>query len=113
MQSVRSRALIAHATTVVVLVILFLAMYSRIDPTNTGPTASVGLLLPYLPLFVLGLPWSLSFWNDPYAYDGVASHVRLLVVLGPAMLNVVVHGLIRCIAVVARRVHGGTPGHGG
>ncbi len=105
MKSPGSWILLAHAVVVLVLVTLHLAMVASIDPTRTGPTATVGPLLPYLPLFVLGLPWSLNFWNDPYAYDDVDRITRLVVMLGPAVLNVIIHGLVRVVWVAARRVN--------
>jgi hypothetical protein len=103
-----SRILLAHAAVVLVLVVLFLVLEAGIDRATTGPTAAVGLLVPYLPLVVLGLPWSLAYWLDPYAYDDADRLTWLVVVLGPAMLNVGVHGLIRWVRGSARRVDAGT-----
>jgi hypothetical protein len=97
-----SRILLAHAAVVLVLLALFIAMYANI-PTKAGPTYVVGLTLPYVPLLVLGLPWSLGYLNDPYAYDDVDRITRLVVMLGPAVLNVVVHGLIRLVLPAVRR----------
>ena len=107
MKSRGSRILLAHAAVVLVSVALFLIADAGIDPAKTGPTAAAGLLLPYLPLFVLGLPWSFGFWIDPYAYDDVDRITWLAVVLGPAVLNVVVHGLIRLVWIAARRGNAG------
>ncbi|WP_200210716.1 hypothetical protein [Micromonospora coerulea] len=103
MKSLGSRVLLAHATIVLVLVAVFLALYVSAD----GPTAGVGLMLPGLPLLALGLPWSAAFFN---ADGDLAKSMWLVLVLGPATVNVVIHGLVRLIWVAARHVGDGTFG---
>lgn len=107
MKSLGSWVLLAHATIVLGSVALFLHIYA-----SESPTGPFDLLLPYFPLLVFGLPWSLEFVLGDYNDDWGRS-VWFLVVLGPAMLNVVVHGLIRWVWVAARRVNAGTWGRGG
>lgn len=81
-----------------VLVALFLVLDAA-----AGPDEYLVLVLPYLPLFVLGLPASLIFREDPGAYGHVGSSIWMLVAIGPAALNVVLHGLIRLVWVRTRR----------
>ncbi|MFC4017485.1 hypothetical protein ACFOW4_05940 [Micromonospora sp. GCM10011542] len=99
MTSRGSRVLLAHATTVLVLVALFMIL----DAT-AGPDEYLVLIYPVFPLFLLGLPWSLTFMSDPDAYGHVGSGLGMLVALGPAALNVVFHGLIRLFWIVTRPV---------
>ncbi|MCM0674458.1 hypothetical protein NCC78_07120 [Micromonospora phytophila] len=101
MKSLGSRVLLAHAAIVLVLVAAFLAM----DASADGPTVAVGLMLPGLPLLALGLPWSAAFFN---ADDPLTKSMWLVLALGPAVFNVVIHGLIRLVLVATRSVDAGT-----
>lgn len=79
------------------------------DASADGPVVAVGLMLPGLPLLALGLPWSAAFFD---ADDPLTKGTWLVLALGPAVLNVVIHGLIRLVLVATRRVDAGTRRHG-
>ncbi|MEV0397377.1 hypothetical protein [Polymorphospora rubra] len=81
--------LLVHAAVVLVLALAFLVL-----DANSGPDANIGAGLVGLPLLALGLPWSLFYFADPYAFGDVAAAVRLLAIVGPAVLNVVLHALV-------------------
>jgi hypothetical protein len=49
----------------------------------------------------LGLPWSFPFFINPYRFDGLTERNWYVVALGPAVLNVVLHG----VALVVARTH--------
>lgn len=55
----------------------------------------IGLGLLALPLVPLGLPWSLPYEVNPYAFDDVGEPLYSLLQLGPAYLNVLLHALWR------------------
>ncbi|MEV0733187.1 hypothetical protein [Polymorphospora sp. NPDC050346] len=81
--------LLVHAAVVLVLVLAFVVI-----DANSGPDANIGAGLVGLPLLALGVPWSLFYFADPYAFDDVAAPLRLLAIAGPAVLNVVLHALV-------------------
>jgi len=84
--------LVAHAVVVLTLVVAFLVSGAVLTGADRGPTAAVGLLLPGVPLLLLGLPWSLFFCADPYAFDDAGTVTIHLVIIGPAVVNVLLHG---------------------
>jgi hypothetical protein len=89
------RRLVIHAIAVLVLVLVYAAVAVVVlGAPNAGPTSGVGLLLPLLPLTVLGLPWSVPFWADPYMFDGVGVAGHHLILVGPAILNLIIHGIV-------------------
>jgi hypothetical protein len=88
----RWKLLTAHAAVVVGLtlaVIVFAAVTH-----DEGGGANIGLGLLMLPLVALGLPWSLVYLLDPYAYDGAPDAVRYAVGFAPAYLNVALHAAL-------------------
>jgi hypothetical protein len=89
------RRLRRHAVTVLVLVLAYAVMAAAfLYGPGAGPTSGVGLMLPLLPLTVLGLPWAIPFWADPYAFDGIGHAGHHLILVGPAILNVLIHAAI-------------------
>lgn len=90
-----SRRLVAHAAAVLTLVATFLIMGAVLSDADHGPTAAVGFLLPGVPLLLLGLPWSLYFCADPYAFDNAGTVTVHLMIIGPAVVNVLLHGAYR------------------
>lgn len=90
-----SRRLVAHAAAVLTLVAAFLIMEAVLTDAEHGPSAAVGFLLPGVPLLLLGLPWSLYFCADPYAFDDAGTVTIHLMIIGPAVVNVLLHGVYR------------------
>lgn len=58
-------------------------------PTRRGTARFVAL-----PLIPLGLPWSLPAATDPYRFDGAGTALRYLALIGPAWLNLALHGAL-------------------
>ena len=81
------------------VVVAFLVMGVVLTDADHGPTAAVGLLVPGVPLLFLGLPWSLYFCADPYAFDDAGMVIVHLMVVGPAIVNVLLHGVYRHVRV--------------
>ena len=55
-----------------------------------------------LPLLPLGLPWSVPVIIDPYRFDPSAETLAHALIFAPAVLNVVLHGLVLAVFVVVR-----------
>lgn len=89
---------IAHTAIVAVLTTVFVAL---IESTSPEEGANIGAGIVGLPLLALGLPWSSVFLIDPYRFDGLSALSWYVVALGPAFLNVALHGVV--IAVVRTR----------
>ena len=66
-----------------------------------GPAAEHAGDLAALPLLLLGLPGSLPAVVDPYPLGQAPPSARDVVLYGPAVLNVLLHGLV--LVVVRRR----------
>jgi hypothetical protein len=82
---------IAHAVFVFGLTALFELLTLATPPedgVNIGAAFLAGPLLP------LGLPWSRPFIDAPYQFDGLPFLRWDLVAFGPAMLNVILHGVV-------------------
>lgn len=91
-----------HAALVLGLLLLFVLVAELTNPTG-GANIGAGILL--LPLLPLGLPWSLPVIVDPYRFDPAAESLVYTVYLGPALLNVAVHGLLLLSCSVLRAQH--------
>lgn len=88
-----SRAVLLHLALVVLLTLAFASLAAA---GRGEADADIGAGLAVLPLLVpLGLPWSILYLSNPYAFDDVSTPLRLLVLLGPAYLNVLLHALWR------------------
>lgn len=81
---------LAHLALTVVLTAVFAGVLFA--GRGKGPNIGAGLAL--YPLLILGFPWSIPYDLNPYAFDRVSDRVLYLVVLGPAYLNVLLHGLL-------------------
>jgi hypothetical protein len=77
----RNVPLAVHACVVALLIGVFAVMAAQ---PVIGANIGAGLVL--LVIMALGLPWSLPFWVDPG---------NVLLQIAPAVLNVVVHAVIR------------------
>ena len=85
-----ARILLAHRIVVLALLVLYVIA----TETHTGPDANIGAGLVGLVLLVLGLPWTAPFLAGATAPEGL---IGLVLRLGPAVLNVALHGLLRLI----------------
>lgn len=94
------RWLLAHLALVCGLAVLVVVLVST-TPEDAG--ANIGAGLVGLPLLLLGLPWSLPFLINPYRFDAWSVTASFVVSLGPAFLNVLLHGLSAAVRRVARR----------
>ncbi|MDI9939242.1 hypothetical protein QM806_28085 [Rhodococcus sp. IEGM 1351] len=92
----------AHAALVLGLLVLFVLIAELANPTD-GANIGAGILL--LPLLPLGLPWSLPVIVDPYRFDPAAEALVYTLYLGPALLNVALHGLLLLSCSVLRAQH--------
>jgi hypothetical protein len=61
-------------------------------PPDAG--ANIGAGIVGIPLLALGLPWTLPWLVDPYAFDGLSNLVHDAWLLGSAALNVLVHAAV-------------------
>lgn len=86
------RLFIAHAAIVAALILVFLAIHLSTPPEEGVP---IGIGIVGFPLLALGLPWSSPFIIDPYRFDGLSAVGWYVVAFGPAVLNVVLHGVVR------------------
>ena len=86
------RVLLTVHIAVVALLMVLLAVMVGAD--GDGPDANIGAGLVLLPLIALGLPWSLVFFFDPYSFDDASTVVYVLVSIGPAVVNIVLHWAI-------------------
>lgn len=84
------RWLLAHLALVCGLALLVVLLVMT-TPEEAG--ANIGAGLVALPLLGLGLPWSLPFLIDPYRFDTWSVTASFVFSLGPAFLNVLLHGL--------------------
>ncbi|NYF56342.1 hypothetical protein [Micromonospora purpureochromogenes] len=101
MKAIGSRVLLVHAVVVVALAALFLVLYLRsTDSTRIDTDIDLLPVFPFLALWGLGLPWSLEF--SMHSHGDVARSVELLMVIGPALVNVVIHALIRLAWIGAK-----------
>lgn len=75
------------------LVAGLLALFAVLRLSADGVDANIGAGLVGLPLIGLGLPWSWLHVADPSVYDALPGVLRWPAVFGPAVLNVVLHGL--------------------
>ncbi|WP_368680665.1 hypothetical protein R1X32_10905 (plasmid) [Rhodococcus opacus] len=57
-----------------------------------------------MPLLPLGLPWSLPAILDPYRFDSAADSLEYALYWGPALLSVVLNGLL-AVAYSLFRAH--------
>lgn len=92
-----------HAALVLGLLLLFVLVAELANPTG-GANIGAGILL--LPLLPLGLPWSLPVIVDPYRFDPAAESLVYTMYMGPALLNVVLHGLLLLSYSRLRAQHG-------
>lgn len=95
---VRRSLLGLHALVVLLLIVLFYAV------SATGPEtdANIGAGIIGLALLAWGLPWTMLIWLiEPHTYDGFSTTVRGLIDFGPAVINVVIHGVLG--SMLARR----------
>jgi hypothetical protein len=83
----RRVGLLIHGGVVSVLIAMFLLRLATSDAIG----ADIGLGLIGLPILLLGLPWTLHYLADPYAYDGWPDAARYASTLGPAVVNVALH----------------------
>lgn len=82
--------LLIHALLVLLFLVAFLVMTGG-DP---APDANIGAGLVGLALLGLGLPWSLLHQLiDSATFDDFPRAVRIVLMFGPAVLNVVVHSV--------------------
>jgi len=82
--------LLVHGGVVGLLTAVFLLRAA----TSPAIGADIGLGLIGLPILLLGLPWTLHYLVDPYAYDGLPDAVRYAVTLLPAAINVALHAAV-------------------
>jgi hypothetical protein len=96
MNSIRARRLLTvHAIAVAALTALYgLLAAVALGAPDAGPTSGVALLPAWLPLMLLGMPWSLVFCANPYAFDGLSEFGHHAVIVGPAWLNLAVHAVV-------------------
>lgn len=99
---IRAWIFCAHLVLVCGLTLLFVIVALLGDPED-GANIGAGILL--LPLLALGVPWSLPVITDPYRFDQVADALWYAVNLGPALLNVVLHGVLLVSYAVLRAKH--------
>jgi hypothetical protein len=84
------RVLRVHA----IVVAAFLVLYVLATALHTGPDANIGAGLVGLVLLVLGLPWTIPYLaGDP----GPGGGIGLVLRLGPAVINVALHALLRLV----------------
>ncbi|WP_152363544.1 hypothetical protein [Microlunatus speluncae] len=83
-----SRVLLVHG----IVVLAFLILYVIATALHTGPDANIGAGLVGLVLLVLGLPWTIPFLAGATEPTG---GLGLLLRLGPAVLNLALHALLR------------------
>ena len=101
------RLFIAHAAIVAALTTVCVALFES-TPPEQGANIGAGILA--MPLLAWGLPWSLPHLIDPYRFDGLSAFSWYVVVFGPAVLNVALHGVV--MAVVRTRRKRATRGGG-
>ena len=90
-----ARALLIHGILVFALLLLYVIM----SATHSGPDANIGAGLVGMVLLVLGLPWTFPFLAGTPGPDG---GLGLVLRLGPALLNVALHALLRFVLVRRR-----------
>ncbi|WP_459643334.1 hypothetical protein [Kineococcus sp. NUM-3379] len=81
--------------------VLVLGLLTLVGAPGAGAGAGHGSGLAALPLLLLGLPGSLPAVVDPYPLGQAPPSARDVVLYGPAVLNVLLHGLV--LVVVRRR----------
>lgn len=87
-----ARVLLVHGIVVLALLLLYVIATA----THPGPDANIGAGLVGLVLLVLGLPWTFPFLaGNP----GPGGALGLVLRLGPAVLNVGLHALLRFVLV--------------
>lgn len=90
-----TRVLLIHGIVVLALLLL----YAIMTAAHSGPDANIGAGLVGLVLLVLGLPWTFPFLaGNP----GPGGGLGLVLRLGPALLNVALHALLRFLLVRRR-----------
>ncbi len=82
--------LTVHRAVVLVLIVLYVVL----TQTHPGPDANIGAGMVGLALLVLGLPWTAPFLAGAAGPDGT---LGIVLRLGPAVLNVALHGFLRLI----------------
>ncbi|SFK92656.1 hypothetical protein SAMN04488085_104387 [Geodermatophilus ruber] len=100
MSRVWRRLFITHAAVVVLLTTVFLVATFAAAPEDGVDIGAAVLALPLLPL---GLPWSWPALSDPYQFDGLSTLPWIVVTFGPAMLNVLLHGVALMVVSRIRR----------
>jgi hypothetical protein len=83
----RRVGLLIHGGAVGLLITVFLVRLATSDAIG----ADIGLGLIGLPTLLLGLPWTVHYLADPYAYDGWPDAARYVLTLGPAVVNLALH----------------------
>jgi hypothetical protein len=81
---------IVHGAVVGFLLVLFFLILANAEPHDPN----FGLGMVGVPLMILGLPWTAHALWDPYFYDSLPDQLRLIIFLGPAVLNLVIHALV-------------------
>jgi len=81
---VRWYFVIVHAVIVSGLTALFVFRLLTYD----GIGADIGLGMIGMPILLLGLPWTIPYLKDPYAFDSLPDAIHFVVTLGPAFVNV-------------------------
>lgn len=81
-----------HVGVVGLLTPAALVLYALGDPEDG---ANIGAGIAMLPLLALGLPWTIPVFADPYQFDDWSTGPWLTITLGPAVLNLAVHAVVR------------------
>ncbi len=102
------RLWVVHAVGVLGPTTLLVTGLLVADPEDGVP---IGLGILALPLLPLGLPWSRPAIEDPYQFDGLPPVLWFTVTFGPAVLNVVLHGVVMVSVGALRRRQGGPRPH--
>jgi hypothetical protein len=96
------RYLTLHVITLTLLTLFYAALYRlSVGAPDAGPESAVGLLLAYVPLMVLGLPWSCALWVIPDAVEDLGALGFHLFIVGPAWINFALHA-VRNVVRTAR-----------
>ncbi|MBL7262299.1 hypothetical protein [Paractinoplanes lichenicola] len=82
--------LVTHAAVVLALTLFYVALWFIYMEPSTDPLSGLGLIPAFIPLAVLGLPWSLLLFLGHTGGDLVLH----LLILGPAWVNLGIHALL-------------------
>jgi hypothetical protein len=90
---------VAHLVIVVLAIALYLVMMATTDPEDG---VNFGAILVLMALLGMGLPWSIPVITMEQAqYETLSGTTFATAHFGPALANVVLHGLV--LAVASRR----------